>query len=126
MCAKLSVKWWAYRSQISSAVSRYISPRNGEKMIFYLPIYKEFKDDFDKMYYKDINDEITEIENKINLKLSENMRMQTELEYYKKYGKSWEQNRAVGWIKIELGRGGFNINVAKAHPYRSKIPKKKF
>lgn len=32
----------------------------------------------------------------------------------KEFGITWEQNYAVGWIKIEKGQGGFSFILAKS------------
>jgi len=96
------------------------------KTIFYLPIYRETKSAFNKMYVADLRKILQELKDACNGSIPNRMKMQTEHELFVKYGKSWEQNRAVGWVSVKIGIGGFDFYIGKAQPFRSKIPRKSF
>ncbi|QIL89604.1 hypothetical protein ACONUD_07540 [Microbulbifer harenosus] len=96
-------------------------------MIFYLPIYKQSKEEFNDFVASKAQKEIDNISLPENggsvpdrLQIQIRSRLQTE------YGCSWEQNRAVGWVKVARGKGGFSFFIAKSDKLKSKSPKKVF
>ncbi|WP_231615196.1 MULTISPECIES: hypothetical protein [unclassified Pseudoalteromonas] len=96
-------------------------------MIFYLPIYKDTKDEFEAYIKSLISKQIDELATPemggiVSPRIQSNIadRLQRE------YGRSWELNRAKGWLKVSLGKKGFIFSMAKADNHKTRKPKKYF
>lgn len=89
-------------------------------MIFYLPIYNRTRPQFEEwLNYK--------IEKELGKNIPYQLVVQVIDRIEREYGRSWEQNHAIGWIKIEKGQGGFSFVIAKTTgSMRSKKPLKYF
>jgi hypothetical protein len=97
-------------------------------MVFYLPIYKSknHQQKFIEWLNGKIQKSLSNLEIKSGIPISSRMKLQTEAENEKKYGRSWEQNRAVGWIIINKALGGFTFTISKAYPFSNNLSKKQF
>lgn len=81
---------------------------------------------FSKWLSNRIQISTSKLESKSRMPASDFQKMQIETEIERKYGRSWDMNRAVGWIKINKALGGFSFTVAKAIPFSNLYPKKLF
>ncbi len=96
-------------------------------MIFYLPIYKQTKEEFNEEVSKKAQKEIEALVTpETGGYVSQNLQMQIRSRLQKEFGCSWEENRALGWVKVARGKGGFSFFLAKSDKMKSKSPKKVF
>lgn len=95
-------------------------------MIFYLPIYRQSPEDFRIWLQNKIDIAIENIKVDDSTIVSERLKTRIIMDYENKYGRSWPENCAVGWLKILKGTYGFIFILGKSTPFRSKYPKKYF
>ncbi|BER96726.1 hypothetical protein VCSRO12_3545 [Vibrio cholerae] len=95
-------------------------------MYFYLPIYKETEEQFEKRYEKNFAKRISELEAQSGNVISQRMQMRIKDQLAKDMGRSWQQNQAVGWIRVGKGKGGFTFIISKSNPERPRGPKRYF
>jgi hypothetical protein len=96
-------------------------------MIFYLPIYKLKKKELEGFVESEA---IKEIDDLCSLDdgvhILDSTRSKIRSRHHDKYGLSWEQNRAVGWVKVCCCTGGFSFFIGVSNSINSKSPKKYF
>ncbi|EGR0072895.1 hypothetical protein ACWOKL_004330, partial [Vibrio vulnificus] len=93
-------------------------------MYFYLPIYKETKEQFEERYENNFAKRISELEAQGGNVISQRMQMRIKDQLAKDMGRSWRQNQAVGWIRVGKGKGGFTFIISKSNPERPRGPKR--
>ncbi|HHC6593924.1 TPA: hypothetical protein ACN4AN_003916 [Vibrio parahaemolyticus] len=85
-------------------------------MYFYLPIYKETKEQFEDKYENAFAKRISELEAQTGGVISQNMQIRMKDQLAKDMGRSWRENNAVGWIRVGKGKGGFTFIISKSTP----------
>lgn len=98
----------------------------GGRMYFYLPIYKETKEQFEDKYENAFAKRISELEAQTDGVISQNMQIRIKDQLAKDMGRSWRENHAVGWIRVGKGKGGFTFIISKSNPERPRSPKRYF
>lgn len=96
-------------------------------VIFYLPIYKDTKEEFESYINSLISKQIDELAtHEVVGKVSYQMQTNIADGLEREYGRSWEFNRAKGWLRVSRGSGGFVFSLAKADSIKTRKPKKYF
>ncbi|MCG6200846.1 hypothetical protein [Psychromonas antarctica] len=96
-------------------------------MIFYLPIYKQTKEELEAFIDDKTQNEIealAALEN--DGKVSDRLQTLVRSKIHTEYGRSWDQNRAVGWVSVSRGKNGFAFCIGKSNSLKSNSPKKYF
>ena len=97
-----------------------------EIMYFYLPIYKETKEQFEARYEKAFTKRVSELEDQTSGDVSARMKFMMKDQLAKEMGRSWRENHAIGWIRIGKGKGGFTFIISKSNPEKPMSPKRYF
>ncbi|RZM84083.1 hypothetical protein [Pseudoalteromonas rubra] len=95
-------------------------------MYFYLPIYKETKEQFEQNYEKKFAKRLSELEAQTSGGVSDRMKLMMKDQLAKDMGRSWRENHALGWIRVGKGKGGFTFIISKSNPERPRSPKRYF